>query len=588
MTTPHPQAEELKNKGNAALSAQNYDEAIKLYTQAIALDASNHVYYSNRSAAYASIGKYNDALADAERAVSLSPNWAKGYQRKGFALHYLKKHKESVEAYETALKFEPNSAQIQSGLSDAKAALKKELSNTPKPESGATMLKSIQDIFVNMGDPVVKCKSMPETAHLADDNEFLKMLRDVRTNPDTLVSYLGDERMKTFVSVALQYMTFSQMSPEERAEMARQQEETRMRVEKAEQEERDRRRKQEQAKKDEEERKRKEEEDSKLTDEQKQARKLKEEGNALYSQKKFAEALAIYQKASDLDPTNPIYFNNIAAVYLEQKEYEKCITTCEKAVEVGRSQRAPLDIIARALSRIGNAYLKQNQFDKAIEYYKKAQIEHRDKTTLASLLKAEKLLKEKTEQDYYNPELSAQAKEEGNALFKLAKFPEAVDKYTEAIKRNPKDPLPYSNRATAYTKLGALPEALKDCEKAIELDPKFIKAYLKKGNVHYLMKEYQKAFKVYEQARKYDPDNAEIADAEAKTMAAVSKGQDLESTKRNIQNDPELQTILSDPLMQQVLKDLQTNPASLTGYLKDPVIQENIKKLMAAGVIGTR
>lgn len=68
---------EAKNKGNAAFSAGNFDEAVKHFTEAIALDASNHVLYSNRSAAYASLGKYQEALADADKTIEIKPDWAK-------------------------------------------------------------------------------------------------------------------------------------------------------------------------------------------------------------------------------------------------------------------------------------------------------------------------------------------------------------------------------------------------------------------------------------------------------------------------------------------------------------------------------
>lgn len=46
-------AVELKNQGNAAFSAARYDEAVRLFSEAIALDASNHIFFSNRSASYA-------------------------------------------------------------------------------------------------------------------------------------------------------------------------------------------------------------------------------------------------------------------------------------------------------------------------------------------------------------------------------------------------------------------------------------------------------------------------------------------------------------------------------------------------------
>ena len=42
----------MQAKGNAAFSAGNFSEAVSAFTEAIALDATNHVFYSNRSAAH--------------------------------------------------------------------------------------------------------------------------------------------------------------------------------------------------------------------------------------------------------------------------------------------------------------------------------------------------------------------------------------------------------------------------------------------------------------------------------------------------------------------------------------------------------
>jgi hypothetical protein len=43
--------------------------------------------------------------------------------------------------------------------------------------------------------------------------------------------------------------------------------------------------------------------------------------------------------------------------------------------------------------------------------------------------------------------------------------------------------------------------------------------------------------------------------------------------------------ILKNPSIQQVLKDMQENPASAQGALRDPFINESINKLIAAGIV---
>lgn len=61
-----PQANTLKDQGNKAFAAKEYDKAIALFSEAIELDPSNHVLYSNRSAANAGKRLWDAALGDAE------------------------------------------------------------------------------------------------------------------------------------------------------------------------------------------------------------------------------------------------------------------------------------------------------------------------------------------------------------------------------------------------------------------------------------------------------------------------------------------------------------------------------------------
>ena len=59
-------ADALKDQGNKAFAAKDYDKAIDFFSQAIALDPQNHVLWSNRSAAKVGKKEYAAALEDAE------------------------------------------------------------------------------------------------------------------------------------------------------------------------------------------------------------------------------------------------------------------------------------------------------------------------------------------------------------------------------------------------------------------------------------------------------------------------------------------------------------------------------------------
>ncbi|XP_064540943.1 stress-induced-phosphoprotein 1 [Drosophila montana] len=114
---------ELKEKGNTALNAEKFDEAIAAYTEAIALDAKNHVLFSNRSAAFAKAGKFREALEDAEKTISLNPTWPKGYSRKGVAAAGLRDYMKALEAYNEGLKYDPQNAILLQGCQEITASV---------------------------------------------------------------------------------------------------------------------------------------------------------------------------------------------------------------------------------------------------------------------------------------------------------------------------------------------------------------------------------------------------------------------------------------------------------------------------------
>lgn len=93
------------------------------FTQAIAIEPDNYIFYSNRSAAYASKKDYQAALNDADKVIEIKPDWAKGWGRKGAACHGLGDLLGAHDAYEEGLKLDPNNAQNKNGLASVNKAI---------------------------------------------------------------------------------------------------------------------------------------------------------------------------------------------------------------------------------------------------------------------------------------------------------------------------------------------------------------------------------------------------------------------------------------------------------------------------------
>jgi pSer/pThr/pTyr-binding forkhead associated (FHA) protein len=117
---------EIKEAGNAAYGEKRFEEAVSLFSSAIALDPTSHLLYSNRAAAYACLGEFRSSLLDAERTVALKPDWAKGHVRLGAALFHLGRFAEARDAYARGLTVEPGNSQLEDGLRLATARLEEE------------------------------------------------------------------------------------------------------------------------------------------------------------------------------------------------------------------------------------------------------------------------------------------------------------------------------------------------------------------------------------------------------------------------------------------------------------------------------
>ena len=587
-------ADALKAEGNKLFVAKDFEAAANKFSEAIALDPSNHILYSNRSGAYASLKNFSAALEDANKITELKPDWAKGWSRKGAALHGTGDLIDATEAFEEALKLEPSNAQAKSGLEAVQRAIESEAQGPGGDPGGLGSM---------FNDPQLlqKLANNPKTSGLLADPQFMAKLQNIKNNPQASQDMFQDPRMLQVVGVLLG-MDMQFGAPEDVGKAAGGVTEAEEDVPMTDA------RSKEDARKASDPESAPEPEDEEAIAKKKakeEADREKALGTEKYKKREFDEAIAHYTKAWEMHQ-DITYLTNLGAAHFEKGDYDACIETCQKAVDHGREVLADFKLIAKAFGRIGSAYEKKEDLANAVEYYHRSLTEHRTPEILSKLRAAEKAKKLAEKNAYVDPVKAEEARELGNQKFRDSDWPAAVEAYTEMTKRAPDDPRGYSNRAACLIKLLTFPSAVTDCDAAIACDPSFIRAYLRKAQALFAMKEYNRCIDVCAEAGTHDPEGKHARELEAQSQRALQaqfsarEGESDEDAQARIQRDPEImvrpypsfcrpglptharkelgltlgarpscvQSILQDPVMQSILQQAKGDPRALQDHMK--------------------
>ncbi|KAL3230034.1 Heat shock protein STI1 [Nakaseomyces bracarensis] len=572
-------ADDYKQQGNAAFSAKDYEKAIEMFSKAIEVsETPNHVFYSNRSASYASLKKFNEALSDAKECVQINPTWSKGYNRLGAAHLGLGDLDEAEGSYKKALELDANNQAAKDGLDQVHRTQE---SRQGMPDLGLSKMFSDPNMIENL-------KKNPKTSELMKDPQLVAKLIGYQSNPQSISQDLfTDQRlltiMATLMGVDLNMDLGESNSMPKEPEAKKEEEAPKPKEEKKESIQQESEPMEVDA----------EENDNSNKEE---AEKEKAEGNKFYKARQFDDAIKHYNAAWELHQ-DITYLNNRSAAEFEKGETETALKSLEEAIEKGREMRTDYKLIAKSFARMGNVYHKTNNFKKAIECYQKSLTEHRTPEILTKLRNTEKELKKQEAEAYINPEKAEEARLEGKECFTKGDWPNAVKAYTEMIKRAPEDARGYSNRAAALAKLMSFPEAIEDCNKAIEKDPNFIRAYIRKATAQIAVKEFSAAIETLEIARSKDAEvnnGASVREIDQLYVKATqqrfqpsSSNETPEEVYQRAMKDPEVVAIMQDPVMQSILQQAQQNPAALQEHMKNPDVFKKIQTLIAAGIIRT-
>ncbi|KAJ2849604.1 hypothetical protein IWW36_002501 [Coemansia brasiliensis] len=120
---PEESANQFKSQGDSAFKQGKYAKAIDFYSQAICIDSTNAVLFTNQAMAFLKLEKYTDAAENCSKALRLSPDNVKALWRRGVAYYNLGQLDDAQRDFTAALNLNPKNALLASELNKVKQAI---------------------------------------------------------------------------------------------------------------------------------------------------------------------------------------------------------------------------------------------------------------------------------------------------------------------------------------------------------------------------------------------------------------------------------------------------------------------------------
>ena len=173
----------IKDAGNKAFMAKNFEEAVKCYTVAIeiTLETPNHVYFANRANAQLELHHYEECISDCNSAIDIEPSYTKSYYRKAKALYYQQKLEESMATIDVALGFEPDNQDIM----NFRESIQKEIDLDNKLPHDHPERKRFQDLLGWMKEGGADFSKL-KLAFYSENNRGVHTLRDIKIGEQVL------------------------------------------------------------------------------------------------------------------------------------------------------------------------------------------------------------------------------------------------------------------------------------------------------------------------------------------------------------------------------------------------------------------
>jgi tetratricopeptide (TPR) repeat protein len=203
-------------------------------------------------------------------------------------------------------------------------------------------------------------------------------------------------------------------------------------------------------------------------------------------------------------------FDELVKIFKEEKQYDRMIGICERAVAA-----QPDDV--SLLFTLGDAYLLNGHPEKAIEVFKNIIVMEPDASASHLSLGNAHIATgdyESAEAAYESavtidpPDADVYYNRLGMTYLRAGEYARAGAAFEKAIERRGDEPLYHCNRGDVLVMVGRLEEASASYEKAAGLNPESRGAYLNRlGNTLYREKQYLQAIDTFKRAVAAEPRN---------------------------------------------------------------------------------
>ncbi|GCE13972.1 serine/threonine-protein kinase [Tengunoibacter tsumagoiensis] len=258
--------------------------------------------------------------------------------------------------------------------------------------------------------------------------------------------------------------------------------------------------------------------------------------SALFALGNYQDAMASVETALSLDPTYAPSYNDKAMILYELHCYEDALTYYKKSIEIDPAYLDGHLGLATALSTLRRYPEALLAYDQAILADESCAPAYNGKAwILRQLQRSEEALSYSEKAIQLDPQTAEHYTGKGRALFRLGRYDESLAAFDQAIQLDATHSQTYDYKADTLYHMRRFNEALSTYEYAYKLDPQRASSYEGKANVLFNFGQYQEALATYEIAIKLEPRNGSFLRKKADTLKALGQTEEAEQVYEQVQ-----------------------------------------------------